>query len=876
MKKNLKISTSSKSNDILLSNLKFIKKRDGEIRKFELKKIEDAIFKALKAGAYPNYNLAGQLANKVAEKLSFRADKEIVSVEDVQDLVEETLQENGLEKIASLYHNYRLKRAEIRAQKQIILNKKEIDEIDKKFDLNALKVLAARYLKKNEKGEVIESLRDLFERVTTHSVLPSLFYDKKVFKNSKKNSSKPTKAKPKINFSQLLKTDLKIGKYKLNEYHKEALVRLFQNFSEKNQIKISWAEFLQLFESGYFDKYETEIKSYFNLLANRQFFLNTPALVNFGNALGLGSACFVLDIEDSMVSIMDTLKNAALIFQAGGGVGYNFSNLRPEGDYVKSTSGAASGPISFMKLYDSMTETIKQGGIRRGANMGILDSNHLDIEKFIKAKAGNQALRNFNISVLIKGDFWKYFRNNKPYPLINPRTKKVVKFIKPKELFNLIAFQAWESGEPGVIFEDRINEYNPFYESLGPIRATNPCGELLLYPTESCNLGSLNLLSFVKENEKKEKYFDFDELAKTVKLSIQWLDNVIDVNKYPLKEIQEMTQSTRKIGLGIMGLGDLLYSLEISYDSAKGRKKIEEILEFINYQAKIASLEIAKKRGPFPYFPKSSYAKGILPFRGFKDKKSWHFNWAKIAKDIKKYGLRNSYTMAVAPTGSLSMIAGCSSGMEPVYSLVYEKNVSVGNFYYLNQVFEEKMESEGLMSESLVKNLNIFSGSIQKIEGLPKKWKKIFKVAHDISPSDHIRALAAVQKWVDSSVSKTINFPASATKEDIYKAYILGYKLHCKDISVFRDTSIKNQVLVGGTSSTDEIKNIKDEKAKGFVIYQEGDAEKLKIEETKISQDSVPATPVVSSARKCPSCGADLVKQEGCYKCPVCGYGLCA
>ena len=355
-------------------------------------------------------------------------------------------------------------------------------------------------------------------------------------------------------------------------------------------------------------------------MVNRQFLPNTPALANFGNHLGMGSACFVLGVEDSINLIMDSLKAAAIIFKSGGGVGYNFSKLRPEGDFVKTTGGTASGPISFMSMFDNMTEVVKQGGIRRGANMGILNSDHPDIEKFIHAKEGNKALRNFNISIMIKPEFWAAIKEKKPYQLINPRNGKVVKEVEPQQLFNGVAYQAWESAEPGVLFYDRINENNPFLKGLGPIESTNPCGEVVLYPYESCNLGSINVWSYLKKNGDKKSHFDWQKLERDVQIATRFLDNVVDVNKYPLPEIEEMSLNTRKLGLGIMGLGDPFYELEIPYDSREGLEFMEKLMEFINYYSKITSIELSKERGRMPYFDKSFYPDGKLPFSGFKDK----------------------------------------------------------------------------------------------------------------------------------------------------------------------------------------------------------------------------------------------------------------
>ncbi|MBI1934802.1 adenosylcobalamin-dependent ribonucleoside-diphosphate reductase, partial [Candidatus Woesearchaeota archaeon] len=353
--------------------------------------------------------------------------------------------------------------------------------------------------------------------------------------------------------------------------------------------------------------------------------------------------CFVLDVPDSIDGIMETLKNTAIVFKAGGGMGYNFSKLRPEGDFVSSTGGIASGPLSFMRLFDTMTEVIKQGGIRRGANMGILNSNHPDIEQFITAKEGNKALRNFNISVLIMPDFWDYYEKNEPYPLVNPRDGKVVRYVNPRQLFDKIVYQAWESAEPGVIFFDKVNEFNPFFEHLGPIVTTNPCGEVLLYPNEPCNLGSINVWVFVKEDEDGNKMVDWDALKDVTRSCTRFLDNVIDVNNFPLKAIEEMSLATRKIGLGVMGVGDLLYELRLAYNSEEGRKFMEQLMEFIAYWSKVESIELAKTRGNLPYYDKSFYPKGRLPFRGAQLRQEWHFEWDKLSEDVKKHGIRNGY-----------------------------------------------------------------------------------------------------------------------------------------------------------------------------------------------------------------------------------------
>ncbi len=829
----------------MVKEISKVKKRDGRIVDFDETKISNAIWKAVKAVGGKDKTPIPQLTAKVVEMIKQQIKEgEIPDVEMIQDCVEKVLIEEGHARVAKAYILYRQKRAELRKEKATILEKETIDEVDKQFDVNALRVLKSRYLRKDESGKLVEWPKQLFTRVAVNVALPDIIYDEQVFDIQGKQKQHPFE-EFRMNEYQ---NDLKIGKYVLNKYHVEALKSFYDYMNSQGKAKVSWSKLYEMIKKGSFDKYETTIDEFFELMTSKRFMPNTPAIANFGASLGLGSACFVLDIDDSLDSIMSTLLKASKIFQAGGGLGYNFSKLRPEGDYVSTTGGKSSGPISFMTLFDKMTDVIKQGGMRRGANMGILNINHPDIEKFVKAKEGNKMLRNFNISVLVMPDFWEYYEKNKPYPLVNPRNKKVVKYINPRLLFDMIAYQAWESAEPGVIFFDHVNKYNPFYDYLGPIVTTNPCGEVLLYPNESCNLGSINVWKFVKRDENKVE-IDWENLKETVRAAVRFLDNVIDINKYPLEEIREMTFATRKIGLGIMGLADLLFELELPYNSEEGRKFMEKLMEFINYWSKVESIERAKKRGKLPFFEKSFYKDGKLPFSGFYEKQSWNFDWDKIAEEIKKHGIRNGYTTVIAPTGSISMIAGCSSGIEPVFTLVYEKNVAIGSFFYVEPVFERAMTEEGLYDEVLLKDIALNKGSVQGIKYIPPKMKKVFVTAMDIKPEDHIKALASFQKWVDSSISKTNNLPATATVDDVKKIYLLAYKLGCKDVTVYRDSSIQEQVYVAPTL----------EKSK-------------KVEENNNNNGEMPSAKQLT---KCPECSSTLVHGEGCVTCPSCGWGLC-
>ncbi len=1244
------------------SKFDFIQKREGRLVPFDKEKIINAVFAAARAAGGSDRKLAEKLADQVVSHLNRNIKQKYPTVEQIQDSVERILIEEGHARTAKAYISYRQKRTEVRSEKAQVLQKERIDEVDKCFDLNALKVLTSRYLRKDESGKLVECPKELFTRVAVHTALPDLLYDTVVFSkvpNQRKNGHEkfiPAKYEGKIF----------IGKYELNKHHLEGLKRTYDRMASKGHMKISWKKFFDMLSKRKFEKYEKTIDAFYNLMVSKKFLPNTPALANFGNPLGMGSACFVLDIDDSMEEIMETLKKTALVFKAGGGMGYNFSKLRPEGDFVSSTHGLASGPLSFMRLFDTMTEVIKQGGIRRGANMGILNSNHPDIENFVKAKEGNKALKNFNISVMLMDDFWECYRKNKPYPLLNPRSGKVMRTIDAKNLFDIIVHQAWESAEPGVIYFDNVNKYNPLLEGLGPIYSTNPCvsadtliptakgleridsikassivvdsrilnqnkdnvtlqlgtmaaehlqaiktgiketykittnsgyeliatpdhrimttngwkplielstedelliqsgeglfnsnaalpfvvenkhigkngreysfnlptqwdyhlglvlgwltgdgwfnkkynqagfvfskedklamdiikpilekyfngvtvmnqangciqlrsnsryvsdylnqlglksfpeekevpsalftatkeailgflsglfssdgtvalgsksrnyirlnsssvkllkqvqllllnlgirtsiydrstkskcfkytsskgeekiyktsginyelniskenlarfigliglinsnksqkmdklkefefyketftdaiesieyagmrevwditeplthsfiangilvhncGEVLLYPNESCNLGSINIWAFCKEDKNAKLHFDWDGLKETIILASHFLDNVIDINKFPLKEIEEMSLNTRKIGLGVMGVADAMFEMDIPYDNPKGRAFMEQLMEFINYYSKVQSIDNGKKKGKFPFYHKSFYSKGKLPFKGIEEKKSWHFDWNKLAKDIKKHGLRNSFTTVIAPTGSISMIAGCSSGIEPMYSLVFEKNVKVGSFYYVNRVLEKRLSEEGLFDDLLVEDVVKCNGSVQTIGYIPPRIKNVFVTSHDIVAEDHIRALASFQKWTDSSISKTINFPADVSLEEMEKSYVLAHDLGCKDVTVYRDSSLKEQVL---------ITKKRERKGSSYELTAESakpDSEYIVVGPANVPENSAAANndnghhSSNMNVKKCPNDGTVLIKKEGCTVCPVCGYGLCS
>ena len=873
------------------STINEIRKRSGAVTVFNQDKISNAIFKALAATSKADRVLADQLANKVVQKLveqGFTSSRS-PSVEDIQDIVESTLIDCGNSDIAKAYIVYRHERRKLRDDKMKVLNTKSLDPVSKNFDLNCLRVLASRYLFRNNKNEIIESPTQMFERVAILVGIGDILYDAQVFDKSGNITQNTEEARTYLEKLDNFDYKFKIGEYFLNKWHFRSLINHYVTLANKGQMKVNFKDLLTLLAAKKFDDYADKITEYFELMTAQDFLPNSPTMMNAGGRLGQLSACFVLGMPDDMEQIMKTTSDAALIFKSGGGVGINYSDLREEGDIVASTSGVASGPVSFMNIINTVTEVVKQGGKRRGANMGIIEAWHPDVEKFITNKTQPGVLENFNVSVGIWEDFWNALVNTDDgkYMLRSPRDRKPVKEISAHQLIDLIAMSAWKSAEPGLIFFDNINKYNVFAKARqAPLRATNPCGEQSLYPYESCNLGSINLVNLVKRKIDGEYEFDWQRYEETIRKTTRFLDNIIDVNNYPVKDIDIASKDSRRIGLGVMGVADLLYKLKIPYNSKEGYELQSKLSEALTYYSMEESVALAKSRGEFPLCSKTEYPEGKIPITGYyeKPKESHCYEWDALIEKIKKHGIRNVLTTTVAPTGTLSMIADCSNGMEPAFALVFEKRVTVGRFFYTNKIVEEVLKEHGLYSDELLVKIADNYGSLKGIPEIPQWMQDVFVTAMDIHWADHLMAQGVWQDWIGNAIAKTINMPYDVTVDDVKSSYLLAHELGLKGTTVYRDGSRHKQVLHMTSENAQKTFEVTPSEyvtryvttmiSNPYIKSQVHNALELKVHDEEITSEPM-RQEEVSEDRLCPTCKNNLVFVEGCTICIECGFSGC-
>ena len=867
-----------------------IRKRNGSISNFNQDKISNAIFKALEATNKPDKELATELTSGVLNKLAehgFSAEY-APSVEDIQDLVESTLIDQGHSDIARAYILYRHERRKIRDEKMRILNTKTLDSVAKAFDTNCLRVLASRYLFRDNKNEIIEKPTELFERVAVLVTISDMLRDNKLFTRDGNISQNIEEATQYLTKLDDFNFKFKIGNYYLNKWHFRCIINCYVDLAKQGKMKIPFKELLTMIASKELDNYADRISEYYELMVSQDFLPNSPTMMNAGGRLGQLSACFVLGMPDDMTGIMKSTSDAALIFKSGGGVGINYSDLREEGEIVASTSGVASGPVSFMNIINSVTEVVKQGGKRRGANMGIMEVWHPDIEKFVTNKTEPGVLENFNVSVGVWEDFWNILVNSsdEKYVLRSPRDNSPIKEINPHHLIDLIALSAWKSAEPGLIFFDNINKYNVFAKARGgPLRATNPCGEQSLYPYESCNLGSINLANLVKRTADGQYEFDWQRYEETIRKTTRFLDNVIDVNQYPVPEIDKASKDSRRIGLGVMGVADLLYKLRIPYNSKEGYDFQLKLAEALTYYSMEESVALAKTRGEFPLCSRTEYPEGKIPVSGYyeKPKEQQYHDWDSLIAKIQKHGIRNVHVTTVAPTGTLSMLADCSNGMEPSFALVFEKRVTVGRFFYTNKILEQVLKENNLYSEELLAKIADNYGSVKGIPEIPEWIQKIFVTAMDIHWSDHLLAQAVWQDWIGNAIAKTINMPNDVTVDDVKASYLLAHEMGLKGITVYRDGSRHKQVLHMTSENAEKTFIVTpSEYLKNFIsnnIKNEYVKSQINNALTIGASQNTSLPPNISEEEKeetlCPMCKNKLIFAEGCNLCIDCGYSGC-
>ena len=872
---------------------KMIIKSSGTSQPFDMRKLELAIVSSL-GNCKNSEELKKVLIDTVLKRIR---DKITTSTHYINDIIETYLLRNKHYEVLQKYIDNRFEKNKVYSEKVNLLgtalvtapsyNRKELDH----FSVNQIQIAANRYLQRDmETGDITESMTGWFERVASHVVLGSVVYDPEVYDREGKQDEK-LYSLGESGFSYV--NDI-LGGNKL-----DILERLFFKLND-GHMRLNRKEFfLKIIDLLRTDKYQSLYRKYFNYMYQGIFEPNTPTLMNAGTVNGKCSACFTLSVEDNMPSIMGLDSSSAYIFQGAGGLGTNISYVRPRGANIGTAYGAATGPIELvLEIIDFITQKVKSGGKRRGANMGLMEYWHPDIMEFITMKKTPGYLENFNISVMFDSDFWKHYDAGTDYDL--KFDNKVYGKMSARNLIENIAVSAWSSAEPGVAFKDNANKANPLHILKGDINICNPCAEQFMYDGESCTLGSINLAKLVREDGT----FDWDGYVSIIHDTTRFLNDVLEINQYPTEHIAEESDKSKRIGLGIMGLADLFFLLKIPYNSQEGFWMMEELSKTLYVESVKTSIDLAEERGSCYWYDKfiesgGSPAGSVLRSYGIPDNEPIDISLGTdYTNKLIKYGIRNMWTTTIAPTGTISMIADCSSGLEPIFSLVFSKITTAGKYYYTSELFKKALIDAGIYSQQLLEKVEKNYGSCQGIDEIPKEIQKVFLTAMDLHWMDHVVAQSVWQNWIDNSISKTINMPYNVTVDDVKNAYILAHELGLKGIALFRDGSRNEQVLHVGSNvqSNKNEQNVQKDTPGTETILQAPTKNQVerKIPPSRYAmnyiRDRVPeklmvdltihagkASQYLEKGDECPTCKKmTLVSEGGCNSCKSCGYASCS
>ena len=875
-----------RSEETIMKLPKRIIKSSGTSEPFDIKKLESAIISSL-GNCKDSEKLKGILIDRVLERIK---DKVTTSTRFINDVIESYLLKNKEYEVLQKYIDNRFEKNKIHTDKINLLgtrlvtdpkfNQKELED----FNINQIQIAANRYLQKDmETGEIIESMTDWFHRVASHVVLGSVVYDPKIY------SKEELIGIGKEPFIHHVDLDPII----LSDTQKNVLSRLYKKL-ENNMIYEFNGFLVKVQTLLRTEKYQKLERKYFEYMYQGIFEPNTPTLMNAGTERPRCSACFVLDIDDNMEKIGSVWRDAALIYQGAGGFGTNISTLRPKGSNVGRVYGAASGPINLvLEMIDKVTDVVKSGGARRGANMAIMDYDYPQIEEFITMKKTPGYLENFNVSVMFDSKFWEHYHSGTDYDL--KFGDKVYGKMNAVTFMENIAVSAWSSAEPGVLFKDNANRANPLKNIKGEIRATNPCSEQFLYDGESCTLGSINLAKLVREDGT----FDWDGYVNIIHETTRFLNDVLEINQYPTPHIEEESNKIRRIGLGVMGLADLFFLLKIPYNSQEGFWMMEELSKTLYVESVKTSIDIAEERGACDSFKELLHhpLNSVLRTYNSSDDIQMALGTEYLGK-LNEFGIRNMWTTTIAPTGTISMIADTSSGLEPIFSLVFSKITNAGKYYYTSELFKKALIDAGIYSQELLEKVERNYGSCQGIDEIPQDIQKVFLTAMDLHWIDHVVAQAVWQNWIDNSISKTVNAPYNITIDDVKNMYMLAHELGLKGLAMYRDGSRNEQVLhVGsnvqsnkneqkvqkdtpGTVTTVQAptknqveKNVKPSRyAMNYIIDRVN--EKLRVD---LMLHTSKSSTYLEKGSECPNCKQlTLIDEGGCSSCKDCGYASCS